>query len=104
MMQIQVNAGDVHSSQAIQQRVEDEVTQALESWQERVTRVEVHLHDEDGPKHSDADKRCVMEVRIAGRDPMVVEHSSDDMYGSIQQAAGKLRRLVHRAIERQRDH
>ncbi|MFW6059494.1 MAG: HPF/RaiA family ribosome-associated protein [Phycisphaeraceae bacterium] len=103
-MQIQVNAGDIHSSPAIQQRVQDEVSQALDAWSDRVTRVEVHLHDEDGPKHSNADKRCVMEVRLAGLDPMVVEHSADDMYGAIQHAAGKLRKIVHRTIERRRDH
>lgn len=103
-MQIQVNAADIHSSPAIQQRVEEEVTAALDDWENRITRVEVHLHDEDGPKHSDDDKRCVMEVRLAGLDPMVVEHSSGDMYGSIQQAASKLRKVVKRAIDRRRDH
>lgn len=102
-MQIQINAGDVHTSESIQQRVEQELEAALDQWRDRVTRVEVHLHDDDGPKHSDTDKRCVMEVRLAGRQPMVVEHSCDDMYTSIQAAASKLRKVVGRAVERERD-
>lgn len=102
-MQIQINAGDVPTSDGIQQRVERELEQALGKWEDRITRVEVHLHDDDGPKHDKTDKRCVMEVRLAGRQPMVVEHSSDDLYQSIQTAAGKLRKVVSRTIERERD-
>lgn len=103
-MQIQINFGDVPTSEPIQERVEKEVGEALAKWQDRVTRVEVHLHDEDGPKQSNTDKRCVMEVRLSGRQPMVVEHSCDDMYTSIHTAATKLEKVVGRAIERQRDH
>lgn len=39
-----------------------------------ITRVEVQLSDEDGPKNRGNAKRCVMEARPAGLQPVSASH------------------------------
>jgi len=98
-MLIQINAGDVESSAAIEQRVEDEVNKALKHIASHVTRVEVHLHDDTQGKLNQ-DLRVVMEGRLRGVPPIAVEQSADDLYEAIHQSAGKLARALKHKIER----
>ncbi len=98
--EIKINPADLHSTEAISARVEAEVANALKHWQERITRVEVHLHDDNGPLKGGVDKRCTMEARLAKQTPVFIEHSARDMYEAITKAAGKLERAVRRHIER----
>lgn len=102
-MLIQVNAGEFHSTPAITAHVEAEVEKALKLYRDRITRVEVHLHDDNGPK-SGVDKRCVMEARPASHQPMAVEDTATDMYEAITRAAGKLERAVRKIVDKEREY
>lgn len=99
-LEIQINPGDVHSTQPITQHVHDEVNAALKHWQDRITRVEVHLHDDNGPAKKGIDKRCTLEARPAGQDPIVAGHADRDLYQAITKAAEKLGRAVTHHLER----
>jgi ribosomal subunit interface protein len=98
-MQILVNPGDVKSSDAVEQHVLDEVDGALKRFADRITRVEVHLRDLNANKSGVA-KRCTMEVRLAGLQPIAVESDADDLYQAIRATAGKLERAVRNKVER----
>ncbi|MEM1107984.1 MAG: HPF/RaiA family ribosome-associated protein [Planctomycetota bacterium] len=100
-MIVQVNAGDIQSSQALIDNATQAVESALRHTADRVTRVEVHLRDDNANKSAADDKRVTMEARIAGQDPLAVDHQSDDLYKSISEAAGKLGRAVKTRIEKQ---
>ncbi|MEM1098359.1 MAG: HPF/RaiA family ribosome-associated protein [Planctomycetota bacterium] len=99
-MQIQINYGDIDGSPALQERVEDRLEHALQHVAARVTRVEVHLRDDNAGKAGSNDKRAVMEARPAGFDPITVDHAGDDIYGVIDEAAGKLGRAVKKLFEK----
>lgn len=100
-MLLQINFGDIDHSAAIESWAEERVRKQLGYLTERLTRVEVHLRDENSKsKSSHDDKRCVMEARIAGRRPLAVDHSGEDMYKVIDETAGKLARAVKTDIER----
>lgn len=100
-MLIQVNFGDVERSDAIDQFVHDKVTSQLGHLVDKLTRVEVHLRDDNSSsKSSSNDKRCTMEARPAGRKPFVVEHAGDDLYTVIAETAGKLARAVKKNVDR----
>jgi ribosomal subunit interface protein len=103
LMQIQIHSNGLHNSDAVNARLTKEVEAALKVWRGQVTRVEAHLHDDNGPK-SGQDKRCVLEIRLAGIQPLAVEASSDDMYMAIAQAAGKAERAVRHKLERHEAH
>ena len=78
-MDIQVNTDhNVAGSEALTQMVEAEVRSGLERFAGRLTRVEVHLGDENAEKDGGgADKRCMLEARPAGMQPVVVNHHAD---------------------------
>jgi ribosome-associated translation inhibitor RaiA len=100
-MLIQVNFGDVERSDAIDQFVRDKVESQLGHLSDKLTRVEVHLRDDNSAaKSSHNDKRCMMEARPAGRKPFVVEHAGEDLYTVISETAGKLSRAVKKNVDR----
>jgi len=102
-MQIQINAPDIQLSDAIAAKVHEEVQHAMRVFQDQVTRVEVYLHDANAHKGG-IDKRCVMEARLAGHQPLATEHATNDMYEAIRHAANKLERAVRHMLERHEEH
>ena len=75
-------------------RTQDWVTATVEVTLERhledLTRVEVHLSDENGGKSGPKDKRCKMEARPKGPQPILVSHDADSLTQAVEGAAQKL--------------
>ncbi|MCH4875114.1 HPF/RaiA family ribosome-associated protein [Pseudomonas sp. TMW22091] len=75
-------------------RTQDWVTATVEVTLERhlefLTRVEVHLSDENGGKSGPKDKRCKMEARPKGHQPVLVSHDADTLTEAVHGAATKL--------------
>ena len=104
-MQIQVNTDDnVAGRESLARRVETEVARTLGRFGEYVTRVEVHLSDEDSVKSSGNDKRCLMEARLAGRAPIAVTDHAGTLDEAYRGAAEKLKRALESTIGRLKDH
>lgn len=82
-MLIQVNTdSQTHGTADLTQWVETLVKDKLSRFADRITRAEIHLTDENGTGKSGAnDKRCMIEVRMAGKDPIsATDHgTSHDM-------------------------
>jgi len=97
-MKIQINFGDVQRSDALVERVEQEIHEALERFEDRITRVEVHLRDENAQKRGRSDKRCLIEARPASKEPVAVDASDDDLYTAIKAAAHKMQRALDRRL------
>lgn len=100
-LDIQVNYAEVIKTDAIEQFVHDRVNKELAHMSSRITRVEIHLHDDNSAQKSAAnDKRCTMEARPAGRQPLAVEQSGDNLQEVISDAAGKLSRALKHAFDK----
>ena len=104
-MRIQVNTDNhIQGSKALTLQVESVVEDALRRFTDRITRVEVHLTDEDSKsKSGDDDIRCVMEARLAGLQPIAVSERSDSMEQAISGAAEKLEKAITRTLGRRDD-
>lgn len=104
-MKIQVNT-DNHTtgSKELTQHVEGVVQGAMSRFGDRVTRVEVHLTDENSSaKSSGTDKRCVMEARLAGLQPMAVTAEGPSVEKAVADAAEKLERRLSSVLDRLND-
>lgn len=102
-MLIQVNYGDIQKTDVIDDYVNERVSKELIHFADRVTRVEVHLHDENGrSKHGANDKRCTMEARPAGRQPVAVEERGENLQKVIAEAAEKLARVLKKGFDKAR--
>lgn len=94
-MQVQFNTDEsVEGHDALAHHAETVVRKALGRFTEQVTRVEIHLSDVNGQKAGDNDKRCLMEARIAGRQPIAVTEQADSLHQAIDGAAQKLKRSL----------
>ncbi|MDI1250336.1 MAG: HPF/RaiA family ribosome-associated protein [Lacunisphaera sp.] len=103
-MQIQINTGpNIPGREALSAHVTSVVEHALSHFRELVTRVEVHLSDENGPKDGAGDMRCAMEARLEHHQPIAITHEAATLHQAIDGAADKLARLVGHTLGRQRE-
>lgn len=104
-MQIQVNTDkNIAGSVDFNSQVEGVVKGALGRFSDRITRVEVHLTDENSrTKSGENDKRCVMEARLAGLQPITVSADGSSLEHALSGAAGKLQKTLNRTLGRLED-
>ncbi|HEX8875841.1 MAG TPA: NAD-binding protein [Phycisphaerales bacterium] len=97
---IHIRPGNLQTSVAIDAWVHRKLAGAFRRYGSKMTAVEVHFEDVNGPKHGAADTRCLMEARVNGRLPIAVQARSRDLYAAIDAAASKLDAALARTIER----
>lgn len=103
-MQIQINTGDsVEGREALARHAENVVKGALERFADQVTRIEVHLSDVNGQKSGENDKRCLMEARVAGRQPVAVTELANSLHQAIEGATQKMKRSLDGTFGKQAD-
>jgi ribosome-associated translation inhibitor RaiA len=97
-MQVQFNSdSSVMGTENVAERIEASVRDKLARFADRLTRVEIHVRDENGPKHGADDKACMIEARPRGGKPIgVTEHAA-----KVDDAANKAARTLVQRLERQ---
>ncbi len=91
---------NLNGSESLLSRLEADVENALERHLSRITRIEMHLGDENAGK-SGVDKRCQIEARLAGAAPVSVHHVAETVRQAVDGALGKMdRALEHRIGKR----
>lgn len=105
-MQIQINTDrNIEGHEALAARVSSVVESTLSRISDHITRVEVHLSDENSDKKDgDNNLRCLMEARLQGRQPVAVTHQAATLDQAVDGAADKLIRLIESTLGRLRDH
>jgi ribosome-associated translation inhibitor RaiA len=94
-MQIQVNTDrNIEGHGKLSTWVSDTVEDTLSRFSEHITRVEVHLSDENGSKKGENDKRCLMEARMKGRQSIAVTHDAPNVDQAVNGALDKLSRSI----------
>ena len=81
--------------------VEGVVEKALNRFNDRITRVDVHLSDANGKKSGQEDKRCTIEVRLDGRQPKVTTNQAPTLDLAVAGAAAKLKRSLKTTLGRE---
>ncbi|PKO55733.1 MAG: hypothetical protein CVU28_05450 [Betaproteobacteria bacterium HGW-Betaproteobacteria-21] len=103
-MQVQFNTDEsVEGHEAMSQHAEEVVQRVLGRFGEQITRVEIHVSDVNGNKPGDNDKRCLMEARLAGRQPIAVTELAGSVHQAIDGAAQKLKRSVDSTLAKLAD-
>ena len=100
-MQIHLNTDhNIDGRQRVAEYVNGVVKHAVAHFERQVTRVEVHLSDDNGAKSGPDDKRCVMEARVASMPPVIVTHRGANVDEAIHGAAAKLKRSLASELAR----
>ncbi|MFZ2527087.1 MAG: HPF/RaiA family ribosome-associated protein [Rhodococcus sp. (in: high G+C Gram-positive bacteria)] len=104
-MQVQLNKdSNIQIDEDIAGRLEGDLESALERFGDRITRVEIHLGDENAAKPGVDDKRCVLEVRVAGQQPIAVTHHAGSVKEAFDGAVDRLQNLLDSKIGRAGNH
>jgi len=75
----------------------------LSRFNDQITRVEVHLSDENSNKHGVNDKRCLIEARLQGRQPVAVTNLADTEEQAVSGAIDKLKASLETIVDRSRN-
>ncbi|MBU4525492.1 MAG: HPF/RaiA family ribosome-associated protein [Desulfomicrobium sp.] len=91
-MKIQINVDrNIEGHEALAVQFSGAVQSVLSRISEHITRVEVHLSDENSNKKGGNDDiRCMMEARVEGRQPIAVTHRAATLDQAVDGAAEKL--------------
>jgi len=104
-MIIQINTdSSTKATEEFSTRLKDLVNSDLGRFGEMITRVEVHLSDENAGKNSVNDKRCVMEARLEGRQPIAVTNQADTHESAVMGALDKMRSSLETITGKMREH
>lgn len=99
-MQIDIQARNFSLTEALQVHIERRLRFALTCCEDHIQRVVIRLSDINGPRGG-ADKRCNLQVVLAGLPDVVIEDTEADLYVAIDRAADRAGRTVIRKIDRQ---
>ncbi len=103
-MQIQINSGStIPMHAALSGLIEEELHRLLDRFDGHLTRIEVHLSDENGDKAGLQDKRCLLEARPKHHQSLAVTNDSADVQTAVSGAANKMQRLLETTFGRLSD-
>lgn len=106
-MQIKVNTdNNIEGSLELKAQAKLIVSKSLARYDKDITRIEIHLSDENAEKGTGGkgDKRCLMEVRLRGLDPIAFTEFSDNIDAALVGAVDKAQRAVRKTIDKRRGH
>lgn len=101
-MLIQVHSNhSIEISQGLEDRVRASLASTLTRFDNHLTRLQVHLNDENAGKSGPQDKRCQIEARLKHHEPLSVTHKADSLDLAIEGATTKLGNALERLIGKQ---
>ncbi|SPF78066.1 HPF/RaiA family ribosome-associated protein [Pseudoprimorskyibacter insulae] len=103
-MHIQINTDhNIHGDERLAEVCEQIVSDVMAPLSKRLTRVEVHLKDERGPKGGE-DIRATVEARPEGLRPYAAHADASDIPHAVKAAAKKLRHRLEDEFSKLADH
>ena len=104
-MQIQFNTdNNIKGTEELRGPLEERIKKSLSRYNERITRVEVHLNDENSHKGGENDKRCMLEARLEGMQPISVTNNDATEEQAVKGAINKLKTALDTVLGRARNY
>lgn len=85
-------------------RLEEQIRQRLARFEDRITDVEVHVSDVNGPRGGNSDLRCSMEARLSGIPPVAAVDEGSTVDRCVIGAAKKVVRALDHQLGKLNDH
>lgn len=97
-MHVQINAAEgIEVSDAFAQHIHHSLETVEKRFGDRLTRVEIHIKDINGPKGG-PDKHTTLEARPRGLEPVIAESTVDDAYEGVRMAAKRLEKVLDKRL------
>lgn len=103
-MTIQLNADNhLHIHAEFADKLNGMLDSELSRFSDHISRLEVHMADENGSKEGPDDKRCMIEARLEGRQPIAVTAHGDSYELAASAAIDKLTASLDTVIGKMRN-
>lgn len=103
-MLVQVTTDNhIKGRQELTGEIEASVAASLSRFADQITRVTVHLADENAKKTGDDDKQCSIEVRFAGLPPFAATGNGSSLDQAVDSALDKLNNQLDHKLGRLSD-
>ena len=104
-MQFQFNTDHtVMGTENVAERIEAMMRAMFARFADRLTRIEVHVTDENGHKHGHDDKACTIEARPRGGRPIGVTEHGSKVDAVARKAAATMVQRLERVLGREARH
>lgn len=104
-MTIQLNSdNNITIHDAFRSQLTSMLNEELIRFSGHITRLEVHLSDENGQKEGLNDKQCKLEARLEGMKPIVVKNIANNHEMAVEGAISKLKTSLNTIIGRLSNH
>lgn len=81
-----------------------QIAESLERFESHITRIEVHLKDENGKKEGFNDISCLLEARLEGRQPIAITSQADTVELAISDAIDKIKAAIETILGKIQKH
>jgi|TARA_R110000737_G_scaffold157205_1_gene185727 ribosome-associated translation inhibitor RaiA len=81
-----------------------QIAKDLDRFNNHITRIEVHLKDENGKKEGIKDIQCTLEARLEGRKPIAATHNGANVKQAVTGATTKIKAALDTVIGKSREH
>jgi putative sigma-54 modulation protein len=102
-MQLDIQTNGFTLSDALKSYTTARMQFALKRNDNYITRARVWLADINGPRGG-IDKRCQIELKLAGQNNIVIEDIEADLYFAIDRASDRCMRTLSRRLARTKQH
>lgn len=101
-MLIQINTdANIKGNDPLAEEVEATINDSLDRFSGQITRVEIHLSDVNSDQNFGVDdKRCLLEARLAGLQPISASHQAATVELAVNGAVKKLKRSLDSTLGR----
>ena len=104
-MTIQLNTDkNLTIHQEYEDKIKAAINDGLTRFDDLITRVEVHFTDENGSKDGLEDKRCLLEARISGKEPIAVTNLGSNYDLALNGAISKLKSKLETVAGKMKTH
>jgi len=104
-MIVQFNTdNNIKGGERLNDYFETTISDALSRFSNQITRIEVHLTDENSSKEGQKDKRCMLEARLEGLQPVAVSSQENTIEQAVKSALDKLKSALDSAIGKLRSY
>lgn len=105
-MLIEINTDNhIEGKERMKVYFEGVLEEAFRRYDDRITRLEVQLGDENSSeKKGTDDKRCMLEARVSGMAPVVVVNHSDTIEKAVAGAVKKLKNALEHTFGKVQSH
>jgi ribosome-associated translation inhibitor RaiA len=98
---LDVRARGFDLTQSMYRRAVDHIAAKMAKHARAISNITIRLQDVNGPKGG-LDKRCRVELQIAGFGPVIVDEVDQDAYAAIDVAGERLRKVVSQVLDERR--